>query len=183
VRQLIMGLEETPVTLEFSRPSAGGAPYRVTLYRDGGVPPLLVRLARAPLLLSCLAFNELLDMAALLLLLPDLQSADDQFDSKHSKGPSTSKHAASLAMPATVYRRLRPIRYIPPTMEVTVSDRRDTLLPTQGPSQEPLRTCCHYSRLGIDSFFYVHALENSGHGIECSRWCEHQLIDTAPPHS
>lgn len=55
VRQLIMGLEETPVTLEFSRPSAGGAPYRVTLYRDGGVPPLLVRLARAPLLLSCLA--------------------------------------------------------------------------------------------------------------------------------
>jgi len=44
VRQLITGLEETPVTLEFSRPSTGGAPYRVTLYRDIGIPPLLVSL-------------------------------------------------------------------------------------------------------------------------------------------
>jgi len=41
VRALIIGLDDTPVTLEFSRPSHGGITFKLTLHRNGGVPPLL----------------------------------------------------------------------------------------------------------------------------------------------
>ena len=41
VRQLVLGREDTPVTFEFSRPSTGGTTYKLTLYRDSGVPPII----------------------------------------------------------------------------------------------------------------------------------------------
>jgi len=41
VRQLVLGREDTPVTFEFSRPSTGGTTFKLTLYRDSGVPPII----------------------------------------------------------------------------------------------------------------------------------------------